>query len=441
MKTTRPLLLVVPALLLPVLGAPAAPPVRAAPPVAAATGARAAPAADARADADNWPRFRGPDGAGTSDAATIPVKWTEKDYNWKVELPGGGHSSPAVWGDRIFVTAGRETDGQRFILCLKAADGAVLWKREYASTTCAMNSLNSYAAVTPALDKDYVFVTWAVPEKYTVVALDHDGKEVWQRDLGPWVSQHGHGASPIVFEDVLLVPNDQDGASFLAALDKKTGRTRWQAERKSGRAAYSTPCIYRGAGGAPQIVLTSTAQGMTGIDARTGKQAWEAPDVFPHPKRVVASPVMAGGLIFGQCGEGGSGLHVVAVRPPAAPGGKAEVAWKITKSAPYVPMPVAHKDLLFLWAESGTVACVRLATGEDVWREKVGGGYYSSPLCVGGRLYNISRTGEVVVLAAGEKFEVLARNPLGEKCHATPAVVGGRMYLRTWSHVISIGGK
>jgi len=392
------------------------------------------------ADVDNWPRFRGPNGAGTSDAAAIPAQWTEKDFNWKVELPGGGHSSPVVWGDRIFVTSGMEDTGRRIILCLKAADGSVLWKHEYESSACKMNGLNSYASVTPAVDADYVFVAWAVPEKYTVAALDHAGREVWQRDLGPWVSQHGQGASPIVWGDLVIVPNDQDGTSFLVALDRKTGRTRWQTERKSGKAAYATPCLF-GPADSPQVVLGSTAEGLYGIDARTGKPLWAVPDVFPTPKRVVASPVVVGGLILDQCGEGGIALHLVAVRPPAKEGGKAEVAWKIAKPPAYVPMAVAKGDLVFLWGDAGTVACVRAASGEEVWREKVGGNYFGSPVCVGGRLYCISTKGEVVIVAAAEKFELLARNPLGEKSHATPAIAGGRMYLRTWSHLFALAAK
>ena len=151
--------------------------------------------------------------------------------------------------------------------------------------------------------------------------------------------------------------------------------------------------------------------------------------------------MVVGGLILDQCGEGGIALHLVAVRPPAKAGEKAEVAWKIAKPPAYVPMAIARGNLVFLWGDAGTVLCVRAAGGEEVWREKVGGNFFGSPVCAGGRLYCISTKGEVVVLAAAEKYELLARNVLGEKSHATPAIAGGRMYLRTWSHLISVGGK
>jgi len=399
----------------------------------------AAPAGALRAaDSDNWPRFRGPNGAGLADAPDVPAQWTEKDYRWKVALPGGGHSSPVVWGDKVFLTSGLNESGTRIVLCLSAADGNTLWQRQFDSNTCRQNDLNSYATTTPAVDKDYVFLCWAIPQKYTVLALSHDGNEVWRRDLGPFLSQHGHGASPIVVDDLVVLPNDQDGNSFLIALDRKTGQTRWQTPRNSVRAAYSTACVYRPDNGPAEIIFTSSAHGVTSLDPRTGKVNWELTDAFP--KRVVASPVVGAGLIFGQCGEGGAGMHVVAVRPGAA-GAAPQVAWKLTRSAPYVPMPLVKGDLAFLWSDTGTVTCVRAATGEEVWREKVGANFYGSPVCVGDRLYCISTKGEVVVLAAGDKYRLLARNPLGEKSHATPAVAGGRMYLRTWSHLVCIGGK
>ena len=389
--------------------------------------------------AQEWTRFRGPNGTGLSDATTIPVTWTEKDYHWKVALPGGGHSSPVLWGDRVFVTSGDAGAPKTILVCLKASDGSTLWTREFPSKHHAMNGLNSYATPTPAVDKDRVYLCWVTPERFSVAALDPDGTEVWRRDLGPFVSQHGHGASPIVFEDLVVLSNDQDGRSFLVALDAATGKTRWLTERRSVKAAYSTPCVFQREGGPPELIFTSMAHGITSVDPQTGKVNWEVGDAFP--KRVVASPLVAAGLIFGGCGEGGAGMHVIAIRPdPKSPEAAPKAAYEITERQPYAPTAVAKGDLVFLWGESSTVICIRAATGQEVWREKVGGQFYGSPVCVNGRLYCISTKGEVVVLAAADKYELLARNPLGEPSQATPAVSGGRMYLRTYSHLISVGG-
>ena len=389
--------------------------------------------------AQEWTRFRGPNGTGQSDATTIPVKWTETDYNWKVALPGGGHSSPVIWGDKVFVTSGDTGAPKTILSCLKASDGSTLWTREFPSKHHAMNGLNSYATPSPAVDKDRVYLCWVTPERFNVAALDYDGKEAWRRDLGPFVSQHGHGASPIVFEDAVVLANDQDGRSFLVALDAATGKTRWLTERKSTKAAYSTPCVFQREGGPPELIFTSWSHGVTSVDPKTGKVNWEVADAFP--KRVVASPLVAAGLIFGGCGEGGAGQHIIAIRPDAkSPEVAAKVAYKLTRGVPYVPTAVAKGDLVFLWGESSTVICIRAATGEEVWREKVGGQFYGSPVCVSGKLYCISTKGEVVVLAAADKYELLARNGLGEPSQATPAVSGGRMYLRTYSHLMSVGG-
>jgi len=393
----------------------------------------------ALADGQNWPRFRGPNGEGIGQATTIPVRWTEKDYNWKVELPGGGHSSPVVWGEKVFVTSADANTAKRIILCLSAADGRTLWKREFESEVCHLNSLSSYAVTTPPVDAERVYFSWGTPDDCPVIVLDHNGKEVWRKDLGRWKSQHGHGPSPTLVDGLLIVPSEQQEGSFLIALDAATGKTRWQVDRASAKAAYSTPCVYRPEGGPAQLIFTSTAHGVSSINPATGETNWEAREVFPQ--RVVSSPVIAGDLILGTCGKGGRGRSIVAVRPPAGgSGARAQVAWEIRKDAPYVPTAVTHGGLVFAWSETGAVHCIRAATGETVWKERVGGNYFGSPVRVGDRLYCISMQGDVVVLAAAEQFKLLAKNPLGERSQATPAVAGGRMYLRTASHLISIGG-
>ena len=387
----------------------------------------------------NWPRFRGPNGAGVSEATTIPVRWTAKDYHWRVELPGIGYSSPVVWGDRVFVTSAEEEDATQTIRCLRTSDGGLIWKRDFPSTTHPKHRFNCYASSTPALDADHVYYSFATPEEYTVMALTQaEGREVWHRDLGSFKAEHGFGASPMLFDDLVIVPDEQDGESSVVALDRTTGEIRWQAERRSAKAAYATPRVYQPETGPPQLILSSWAHGISSLDPRTGKLNWEQA-VFKY--RVVGSPAIAAGLIFGYCGTGGVGRQMFAVRPGnPATGAESEIAYEVKRSLPYVCTPVAHGDLIFAWFDRGVVTCLDAPTGEIVWRERIGGDYFGSPVRVGDRLYCISREGEMVVLAAAREFQVLARIDLEERSNSTPAIADGVMYLRTASHLMAIGG-
>ena len=412
--------------------------------------------ASVRAGEGDWPRFRGPNGQGISDATTVPAKWTADDYNWKVKLPGTGHSSPVLWGDRVFLTCSDAETAKRMIVCLKAADGSKVWQRDYESKTYMQNDANSFASSTPAADAGGIVVTWSTPEEITLVALDSGGKDVWRRNLGPLVAKHGSGQSPIILGDLVILANDQEdlnrmlmtggppsgkraaGKSSLIALDRKTGQLRWQIARQTALAAYSTPCVYQPEGGRPEIIFTSTAHGITAVDPAAGKVNWEVGGIFKD--RCVGSPVVAPGLVFAGYGMGTSGALYVAVRPGSAEK-KAEIAYEIPKPVPLVPTPLVKDGRLYFWHDDGTVACLKVDTGEVVWREKAGGWYYGSPVWVGGRLYCIARNGDVVVLAGGDKFEALARVPLGETSFATPAVANGIMYLRTYNYLYSLGGK
>jgi outer membrane protein assembly factor BamB len=412
-----------------------------------------------------WTRFRGPNGCGQSDAATIPVTWTTKDYKWRVKLPGIGYSSPVIWGNRVFITSAIEEDATRIIRCLDTSDGSLIWKRQFASTTYKQNPLNSYAAATPAVDKDHVYLTWTTPQEYTLLALEQDkGGLVWRRNLGPYVAQHGSGASPIVFEDMVIVPNEQKETSSAVAIDCMTGQTRWKTDLPAKEGGYATPCIYQGDDGPPQLILACSEYGLVSLDPRTGRKNWQI-EVFAN--RVVGSPVIVAGLIFGNCGQGGNGERLVAVRPGSAPGissqdpgvGDGHSAFSIQHSAlsiqprqpelvydnkrsmPYVPTPVAYGRLLFLLADSGVVTCMDAPTGKIRWQQRIGGNYFASPVRVGDRIYCTSRKGEMVVLAAADKYKLLSRINLEERSNSTPAIADGVMYLRTASHLMAIGGK
>jgi outer membrane protein assembly factor BamB len=388
--------------------------------------------------AQEWPRFRGPNGSGISPAKTIPTTWTDKDFNWKLPLPGAGHSSPVLWGDKVFLTTGDAQTKQVSVFCVSANNGQVLWQKAFPFTPHHKNDRNTFASASPAVDQKRVYVCWTSPAHYTLMALTHDGQTVWEKDLGPFVSQHGGGASPIVYQDKIVLGNDQDGASFLIAVDAVTGKTRWQTRRTSKETAYSTPCAYEPKDGPPALIFTSHPSGVSAIDPEDGKVMWELADVFD--KRVVSSPVLAAGLIVGACGSGEGGNYLIAVRPGGS-GKKPEVAYTIRKSVPYVPTSVCVGERLFLWSDGGIVSCVQAASGEVKWQERVGGLFFSSPLWVDGRLFCVSTKGDVVVLDASDQFKVLAKNALGEVTHSAPAVAGGRMYIHTTKSLISVGGR
>ncbi len=400
-------------------------------------GARGVPAA-----AQEWTRFRGPNGSGQSEATTIPITWSDDDYLWKTALPGVGHGSPVLWGEKIFLLSADPQNGTRFVVCLSATDGRLLWKREYPATTHRVHLQNSLASSTPTVDAERVYCAWATPEAFTLVALEHDGTESWQANLGPFVSQHGFGTSPILCDDSLIVTNDQDADSFLIAVDRKTGLTQWKVPRKvqdKQNTSYAAPCVYQPKNGPAELIVCSWAHGITSVAPRTGETNWEAEVLERRP---VGSPIIVEGLILANCGEGSGNNNVVAVRPGSADGQKPELVYKIGKtSAPYVPSLVARDALVFLWGDRGVVTCIDGSSGKVHWRERVGGDYSSSPVRVAEHIYCVSATGEVVVLDASDKFKVAGRSSLGEPSRATPAVAGGRMFLRTESHLLAVGQK
>jgi outer membrane protein assembly factor BamB len=396
----------------------------------------------AHAPAQEWTRFRGPNGSGLGKASTVPLRFTEKDYNWKVSLPGVGHSCPVLWGQRLFVTSADEETGTRTLVCLDAGEGRRLWTQEFAGARHGKHHDNSFASSTPAVDEHHVYVCWANPREYLVIALTHEGKEAWRTDVGTFRSGHGFGASPIVHEDLVIVANDQDGPGFLIALDSKSGKVRWKLPRRS-RASYSTPCLYRPKDDPAQLIFTNYEHGVTALDPRSGKIVWEL-DVFDkrHLETAIGSPVVAGDLVLASCGWLGVRQEMVAIRPPVKKAdAKAEEVYRISRSAPLCTTPLVLGDLLFLWGNGGIVTCADLHSGKVYWRERVPGSYYASPIGVGERIYNISRDGEMVVLAASKQYQLLARNRVGEGSHSTPAVADGTLYLRTFTHVISLGGR
>jgi outer membrane protein assembly factor BamB len=390
--------------------------------------------------AEQWNRFRGPNGSGVSTATGVPVKWTEEDYNWRIKLPGVGHSSPVLWNDLLVLTCGEEETGKRNVLGIDAASGNERWRREFAATVHRKHKLNSFASSTPAIDDKAVYTCWASPEEFLVIAVDHAGKQLWRVPLGPLKTGHGHGVSPIVHDNLVIVPKEHEGDSEIVALDCATGEVRWRAPRKS-KATWSTPCVRRRTDGRDELIFVSWTHGITALDPKTGGVNWET-DVFDkaHVESTIGSPVLTGDLVLGLSGWLAVRQEVVAVRPSLANGqSTVERVYTIDRGAPLCTTPLVVGNLLFLWADDGIVTCADVRSGEVHWRRRVGGTFYASPIGVGGRIYNVSADGEVIVLSAEKQYELLARNPLGESSHSTPAIGGGVMYLRTFSQLVSIG--
>ena len=392
----------------------------------------------------DWTRFRGPNGSGIGSAARVPIRWTEEDYNWMVKLPGVGHSSPVLWRDRIFLTCSdpRGADGK--ILCLSTEDGSGVWECGYATKKRVQHADNCFASSTPLVDEKHVYLTWGARDQLVLLALDHNGQQKWRRNLGTFQCGHGSAISPIRRGELVFLANDDRARSFLVAVDRTTGATRWRIERRNGKASYATPCIFKAKNEAEQIIFGSTAEGLAGVDPDTGSVIWQMSELPRNTPttRWISSPTTAHGLVIAAYAFGNHGLQVIAVRPGSKSKGTAPLlVYTIKTCVPSVPCPLVNGNLLFLCTNDGIVSCHRVLTGERLWSERLGADFYASPVCVHDRLYCTSKDGVVFVLATSETFKLLARNSLGELTYATPAIAGGRMYLRTYSHLMSLGGR
>jgi len=392
----------------------------------------------ANALAQEWPRFRGLNGTGVSAAKGIPSKFDLSDANWRVALKGEGHSSPILWGDKIFVTGLDSKENLFHLQCLNANDGSEFWQVSRSQSRHRTHRYNLLVSSSPVTDGEYVVVVTSQKEAHYVIAYNLAGEKVWEQKFPTIISNHGGGISPIIYDGKVVLAGDEDNQSFLAAMNVKTGKVIWKVNRINAKAAFSTPCEFTDPSGTKGLVFNSMGHGITFINPSTGKTHWEQNEVFD--KRSVSSSLVAGGLLIGTCGSGGGGNYLVALKPgSAADGGKPSLAYKLRRSIPYVPTSVARGDLLFLWGDAGIVTCVKVQTGDIQWQERVEGRFFGSPVWVEGRLFCVSTTGKVVVVAATEKFKAIEVNDLGEATNATPALAKDRIYFRTLGHLASFG--
>jgi outer membrane protein assembly factor BamB len=398
------------------------------------------------ARAGDWPGWRGPRGDGVSDEKDTPIKWSAtENVAWKTAIPGKGHSSPIVWGDRVFLTTCIEEDAKRpddkarrMLLCLDRRDGAILWQKEVISAKLEkVHRLNSRASSTPATDGKHVFVTFLDGTRVVVAAYDFDGKEAWQKSPGRFSSTHGFCSSPILYKDTVIVNCDHDGDGYVVALAKATGEPRWRIERPNHTRSYCAPLIVDAAG-KKQMVM-SGSKCVAGYDPDTGKQWW----IIDGPtEQFVSSLVFLEDTFFLTAGF--PTHHYMGIKPDGAGNvTRTHVAWhhevKNAREGAYVPSPVAYGHWFFAVSDDGILNCFDAKGGEWKWRERLGKHHSASPVLAGGHLYFTADSGDTYVLKAGDKFEVVSKNPLGEECYASPAVSRGQIFLRGDRHLFCIG--
>jgi outer membrane protein assembly factor BamB len=419
--------------------------------------------------AEDWPGWRGPGSLGVSLTKGIPAKWDPaKNIKYKVEVPGLGHSSPIVWGNRIFLTTAvnddpAEADWQKGfprvdrkpdasevtwkVLCYDRDSGKLLWERTAIrrKPVNQRHTKNSYASQTPATDGKYVFAFFADQGMY---CYDYQGNLIWSRDLGSFTMRNGWGtgSSPVLYKDLVIQTCDQEtGKSFIVALDKKTGKPVWRTERDE-LSSWSTPYLYMGSPRAELIVNATRA--IRSYDPQTGKLLWECRG--PATSITTPTPTFADGLILVSSGFIPEPTRPVTAFRPGANGditlkaGETKsdyIVWRQPAAAPYIPSPTAYGDYLYVLLDQGYIACYDVKTGKEVYgktRIDVGAAFSASPVVVEGELYCASEDGDVYVLKTGPEYELLAKNSIGESIMASPAVAGGKMFVRALKHLYCI---
>lgn len=399
-------------------------------------------------NAANWARFRGPNGTGVADDKDIPIQFTDKDFVWKAAIPGIGHGSPVVWGNKLFLQSSTPDGKNRMMICVDTTNGNILWNRQIPGASAKTNGRNNLASSTAATDGERVYGYFWDGKNIAIHAFDYSGNPVWQYDLGPWAGNHGAGASPMVHDGLVYILNDQ-GSEFgdpgakseVVAIDAKTGKEAWKVKRKAFRACYTTPMIVEDSGG-PQLLI-STTEGLAGYEPKTGKEIWHWNWVFDRMQlRTVGGPVVGNGLAFAGSGDGSGARHMVAVKL----GGKGDVsktalAWEEKKSLPYVPCMLYHADHLYTVNDKGIGGCYDAKTGKERWNQRLGAAFTASPVLINGNIYAIAEDGTVVVVAAAPAFKKLAESRLPEPVSASPAVADGRLYVRGKTTLYCIGKK
>lgn len=381
------------------------------------------------ASADSWPQFRGPGGQGHSTATGLPLTWSAtENVAWKSPLPGSGWSSPVVAGDQIWLTSAMDEGRSFHALCVNTTTGKLTRDVEVFSrdAAIAVHPTNSYASPTAIVEGDRVYVHFG---PYGTACLSTRGEIIWTKKL-PHVQAYGPSSTPVLYHDLLIVPCHGTDVRYLAALDKKTGDERWKLEHE-GRCSESTPLVIQTDTG--DQLICNVSERVVSVEPRTGKVIWTAQQGNNFAQ--VPRPLFGHGMVY-ICG-GYFDPVVQAIRPDGQGDvTDTHVAWSLRHSSvPLNPSAVLDGNELLMVNDGGIASCFDALTGKLHWRERLGGGFYASPVSADGRIYFFDTAGTTTVIKPGAKFEVLASNKLDEKTMASPAIVDKAIYVRTAGHL------
>jgi outer membrane protein assembly factor BamB len=418
--------------------------------------------------AANWPQWRGPDGSGISTEKNLPAEWTPtKNIKWKTPIAGRGHSSPIVWGNKIFLTTAIEgelvpdakaakhmIEGKEYVhpdsvganhkhtfkvIALNRDTGKILWETVAWEGTPYDNRhrKSSYAASTPATDGKLVYAFFGSEGLY---AFDFNGKPAWNAQLGKMGTVGmGTGTSPILYENLVIVQCDEENgeSSFIVALDKKTGKEVWRTPRKV-QVSWSTPLLVRGA--TRSELIASGTEFVISYDPATGKELWRHKGVESN---AIPSPVANSDMVFVVAGFPAKIAMAIKLGGSGDLTGTPNVPWKYAKGTAYVPSPILYGDYLYLTTDRGILTCIDAKTGEVKYeggRIPIPATFTASPVAFEGKILMTSEDGDTFIVKAGPKHEIIGTNSIGEAVYASPAIAEGRIFIRGEKNLYCIGG-
>ena len=378
-----------------------------------------------QAQTGDWPWWRGPNSNGVAESGQRPpVAWSQtKNVAWKAVVPGRGHASPTVVGDRIYLATADDVTMVQSILCFARGTGKPLWRRDVnrGGFPDRINPKNTHASSSIACDGTRLFATFFNHDGIQVVALDLDGKPQWEQVAGKFTPdeyRNGYAASPVLYGNLVIIAGDFDGEAFLAALDGETGRRVWNTPRPS-RINYASPIVARIAG-RPQVLISGSDM-VASYDPRSGRQLWTA---AATTMATAGTMVWDGELVFASGGFPEHGTFCVRAD------GSGEIVWQNNQRC-YEQSMLAFAGHLYAVTDNGIALCWDAATGEELWRERLRGPISASPVLSGGHIYAVNELGTTwVYRATSEKFELVQENQLGNEVFASPTICGDQVFLR-----------